>query len=126
MKGSFHSGDQSKYRSQRLKGLKKSYKESVTYLYDTGAPSEANLKATRKLEAEKEQYKEADPAPAKGTSQKLWDELTSIKAMVNKTRNFQQKSQQKSGTQGSTKNCGDGKYSKQQKKGPGDPCFGYE
>ena len=74
-------------RDRFYQGLKKSHKESLRYLYDTGAPYEAILRATRKAEAEAEHYKDADPAPAKAAQverPELWNELASIKAVVNK------------------------------------------
>ena len=52
-------------RDRFYQGLKKSYKESLRYLYDTGAPYKAILRVARKAEAEVEHYKNADPAPAR-------------------------------------------------------------
>ena len=113
-------------RDRFYKGLKKSYKESLGYLYDTGAPYEAILRAARKAETEAEHYKDADAAPAKAAqaeSSGLWNELASIKAVVSKAWNSQQKNQ-KQGKQGGAEATRDGKSNKQSKKGPGGPCYG--
>ena len=58
-------------RDRLFQGLKKVYRDSLRYLYDTGAPYQAILTAARKAEAEAEHYKESEPATAKG-AQKLW------------------------------------------------------
>ena len=115
-------------RDQFYLGLKKSYKESLRYLYDTGAASESILKVARKAEVEEENYKDNDPAPAKsaqaqGVSTELMTELAAIKAVVNKAWSSQQKNQ-KQGKQEDSKKGGEGKTNKQQKKGP-DPCHGF-
>ena len=51
-------------RDQFYLGLKKSYKKSLRYLYDTGASFEAILRAARKAEAEAEHYKCVAPTPS--------------------------------------------------------------
>ena len=52
-------------RDRFYQGLKKSYKEPLRYLYDTGSPYEAILIASRRVEAEMEHHKESEPAHAK-------------------------------------------------------------
>ena len=69
---------ESSKRDRLYLGLKKTYKESLRYLYDTGASFDAILKAARKAEAEAEHYKDVDPAPAKAAkAQELSAELMS-------------------------------------------------
>ena len=79
-------------KDQFYLGLKKSYKESwrYLYLYDTGAPFYAILRAARKAEAEVEHFKDTDPAPTKaaqaqGMSPELMSELVAIKAVARLT-----------------------------------------
>ena len=50
-------------RDTFFQGLKKTNRDSVRYLYDTGAPYQAILTAARKAEAE--HYKETEAASAK-------------------------------------------------------------
>ena len=47
-------------RDRFFQGLKKTYRDSLRYLYDTGAPYEAILTAARKTETEAEHYKEPE------------------------------------------------------------------
>ena len=75
-------------RDRFYQGLKKTLKESLRYLYNTGAPYETILVAARTAEAEGENFKEPKTASAKsaqGVSSELWEELANIKAVVNKT-----------------------------------------
>ena len=100
-------------RDRFYQGLKKSYKEPLRYLYDAGSPYEAILIASRRVEAEMEHHKESEPAHAKAaqeTDSGVWSELASIKVVVNKTWNAQQK-QSKSG--GNQKNDNQGKEPEQ-------------
>ena len=53
-------------RDRFFQGLKKVYRDSLRYLYDTGSPYQAILTAARKAEGEAEHYKESEPASAKG------------------------------------------------------------
>ena len=97
---------QSSLRDRFYQGLKKTYKESLHYLYAAKAPYEEILTAARAVEAEQEDYKEAGAAIAKaaqGTDPELMEELASIKAVVKKAWNAQQNSQQKSKKQGNEK-----------------------
>ena len=116
-------------RDRLYLGLKKTYKESLRYLYDTGASFDAILKAARKAEVEAEQYKDSEEAPAKAAkaqeiSAELMSEIQAIKAVANKAWSSQQKSQ-KQGKQGVNKKGGDGKANQsQQKKGAGGACYG--
>ena len=48
-----------------FQGLKKNYRDSLRYLYDTELIYKAILTAARKAEAEAEHYKETTPATAK-------------------------------------------------------------
>ena len=110
-------------------GLKKTYKESLRYLYDTGASFDAILKAASKAEAEAEHYKDSEPAPAKAAKAQelcaeLMNEIAAIKAVANKAWDSQQKNQ-KQGKQAEGKKGGDGRTNQQQqKKGPGGACYG--
>ena len=104
--------------------MKKSYRDSLRYLYDTGSPYQAILTAARKAEAEADHYKETEAASAKGAqavAPEMMEELAAIKAMANKAWSSQQK-QAKAGQGDSQK--GDGKPKGQpQKKSPG-ACYG--
>ena len=104
--------------------MKKNYRDSLGYLYDTGAPYQTILAAARKAEAEAEHYKEVEPATAKGVQAivpELMEELSAIKAVANKAWASQQN--QKKDKSGDPKK-GDGKpKDQQQKKGPG-ACYG--
>ena len=74
-------------RDRFFQGLKETYRDSLRYFYDTGAPYTMILTAARKAEAEAEHYKEPDTASAKaaqGVSPELMEELTAIKAVANK------------------------------------------
>ena len=53
-------------RDRFFQGLKKSYRDSLRYLYDTGSPYQAILTAARKAEVEADHYKETEAASAKG------------------------------------------------------------
>ena len=110
-------------RDRFFQGLKKVYRDSLRYLYDTGSPYQAILTAARKAEAEVEHYKESEPASAKGaqamTSQ-VMEELAAVKAIASKAWSSQQ--EQKKGKTGDLKK-GNGKPKDQQKKGPG-ACYG--
>ena len=73
-------------------GLRKTYKESLCYLYAAKAPYEEILTAARAVEAEQEDYKEAGGATAQaaqGTDPELLEELAFIKAVVKKAWNAQ-------------------------------------
>ena len=88
-------------------GLKKTYKESLRYLYNTGASFDAILRAARKAEAEAEHYKDSEPAQAKVAkaqelSAELMNEIAAIKAVANKAWGSQQRNQ-KQGKQGDGK-----------------------
>ena len=111
-------------RDRFFQGLKKNYRDSLRYLYDTGAPYENILTAARKAEAEAEHYKEPEAASAKaaqGVSPELMEELAAIKAVANKAWGSQQNQKK----QGDPKRGGAGKFKdQQQKKGPGGPCYG--
>ena len=114
---------QQSQRDRFFQGLKKTYRDSLRYLYDTGAPYEAILTAARKAEAEAEHYKEPEAASAKaaqGVSPELMEELAAIKAVANKAWGSQQNQQKNK--QGDSKKGG-GNKSRDQKKGPG-PCYG--
>ena len=74
-------------RDRLFQGLKKVYRDSLRYLYDTGAPYQAILTAARKAEAEAEHYKESEPATAKGAqamASEVMEELAAVKAIANK------------------------------------------
>ena len=60
-------------RDRFFQGLKRSYRDSLRYLYDTGAPYESILRAARKTEAEAEHYR---------TPEQLW--LKELKELVQK------------------------------------------
>ena len=108
-------------------GLKKSLKESLRYLYNTGAPYETILVAARTAEAEVENFKETDTATVKAAqavNSDLLAEIATIKAVVNRTWNSQQKSQQKKDKQGGSKKKGDGGKTNKQTPGNRGACFG--
>ena len=110
-------------RDRFYQGLKKSLKESLRYLYNTGAPYETILVAARTAEAEVENFKETDTPSAKavqGVSSDLWNELANIKAVVNKTWNSQQKKDQLA----ETKKKGDGGKTNKQSSDNRGACFG--
>ena len=101
-------------RDRFYQGLKKTLKESLRYLYNTGAPYETILVAARTAEAEGENFKEPETASAKsaqGVSSELWEELANIKAVVNKTWTSQQKFSQKKDKQGNGKKKAEGENS---------------
>ena len=112
------------HRDRFLQGLKKTYRDSLRNLYDTGFPCQAILTAARKAEAEAEHYKETEAASAKGAQPVALDvmeELAAIKAVANKAWSSQEK-QAKAG-QGDSQKL-DGKPKDQpQKKSPG-ACYG--
>ena len=110
-------------RDRLFQGLKKVYRDSLRYLYDTGAPYQAILTAARKAEAEAEHYKESEPAQAKevhAMTSAMMDELAAVKAIANKAWGSQQ-DQKKRKSLDSPK--GSGKSKGQQKKSSG-PCYG--
>ena len=107
-----------------FQGLKKNYRDSLRYLYDTGAPYQAILAAARKAEAEAEHYKEVEPATAKGAQAivpELMEELLAIKAVANKAWALQQS--QKKDKSGDLKKGNEKPKDQQQKKGSG-ACYG--
>ena len=90
-------------RDRLFQGLKKVYRDSLRYLYDTGAPYQAILTAARKAEAEAEHYKESEPAQAKevhAMTSAMMDELAAVKAIANKAWGSQQ--DQKKGKSGNS------------------------
>ena len=110
-------------------GLKKSLKESLRYLYNTGAPYETILVAARTAEAEVENFKETDTATVKAAQAQainsdLLAEIATIKAVVNRTWNSQQKSQQKKDKQGGSKKKGDNGKTDKQTPGNRGACYG--
>ena len=110
-------------RDRFFQGLKKVYRDSLRYLYDTGSPYQAILTAARKAEAEVEHYKESEPASAKGAqamTSEVMEELAAVKAIASKAWGSQQ--EQKKVKSGDPKK-GNGKPKDQQKKGPG-ACYG--
>ena len=110
-------------RDRLFQGLKKVYRDSLRYLYDTGAPYQAILTAARKAEAKAEHYKESEPAQAKevhAMTSAMMEELAAVKAIANKAWGSQQ--DQKKGKSGDSLK-GSGKSKGQQKKGSG-PCYG--
>ena len=116
---------QSSLHNRFYQGLRKTYMESLLYLYATKAPYEEILTAARAVEAEQEDYKEAGGATAKaaqGTDPELLEELASIKAMVKKAWNAQQNSQQKQKKQGDGKRDANNNPSGKKKKN--DTCYG--
>ena len=93
-------------RDRFYHGLKKPLRESLRYLYNTGAPYEAILIAARTTEAEAENFKETDVASARSVQEEssdLLDEVVNIKTVVKKTWNSQQKAMKKRGQAGGTK-----------------------
>ena len=110
-------------RDRLFQGLKKVYRDSLRYLYDTGAPYQAILTAARKAEAEAEHYKESKPVQAKevhAMTSAMMEELAAVKAIANKAWGSQQ--DQKKGKLGDSPKRS-GKSKGQQKKGSG-PCYG--
>ena len=110
-------------RDSLFHGLKKVYRDSLRYFYDTGAPYQAILTAARKAEAEAEHYKELEPAQTKEVhtvTSAMMEELAAVKAIANQTWGSQQ--DQKKGKTGDSPK-GNGKSRGQQKKGSG-PCYG--
>ena len=74
-------------RDRFFQGLKKVYRDSLRYLYDTGSSYQAILTAARKAEAEVEHYKESEPASAKGAqamTSEVMEELAAVKAIASK------------------------------------------
>ena len=110
-------------RDRLFKGLKKVYRDSLRYLYNTGAPYQAILTVASKAEAEAEHYKESEPAQAKevhAMTSAMMNELAAVKAIANKAWSSQQ--DQKKGKSGDSPK-GSGKSKGQQKKSSG-PCYG--
>ena len=92
-------------RDRFFQGLKKVYRDSLRYLYDTGSPYQAILTADRKAEAEVEHYKESEPALAKGAqamTSKVMEKLAAVKAIASKAWGSQQE-QKKGKIRGSQK-----------------------
>ena len=88
-------------RDRLFQGLKKVYRDSLRYLYNTGAPYQAILTAARKAEAEAEHYKESEPAQAKevhAMTSAMMDKLAAVKAIANRAWGSQQ--DQKKGKSG--------------------------
>ena len=74
-----------------------------------------------------ENYKDSDIASVKstqGASSDLWNELANIKAVMNKTWNYQQESQQKKDKCGGSQKKGEGSKTTKQTSGEKGPCFG--
>ena len=72
-------------RDRFFQGLKRSYRDSLRYLYDTGAPYESILRAARKTEAEAEHGKTTEAAMARGAegaSAEVLKELACIKSIA--------------------------------------------
>ena len=116
---------QNTLRDRFYQGLKKTYKESLCYLYAAKAPYEEIQTAARAVEAEQEDYKEKGAVTAKtaqGTDLELMEELASIKAVVKKAWNAQQNSQQESKKQGNEKR--DDNNNPPNKKKRNDTCYG--
>ena len=108
-------------RDRFFQGLKKAYRDSLRYLYDTGGSYEAILKAARKAEAEAEHYKEPEAATAKGVlgiTAEVMEELAAVKAIASRAWGSQQ--DQKKKQQDPKKGVG---KQKDQKKNTG-PCYG--
>ncbi|MCG8622255.1 MAG: hypothetical protein MJE68_09710, partial [Proteobacteria bacterium] len=109
-------------RDRFFQGLKKSYRDSLRYLYDSGSPYQFILTAARKAEAEAEHYKEPEAASAKGAqamTAEVMEELAAVKAIASKAWGSQQ--DQKKGKPEDSKK-GNGKGGKQ-KRDPG-ACYG--
>ena len=74
-------------RDRFFQGLKKTYRDSLRYLYDTGGSYEAIVNAARKAEAEAEHYKETEAATAKGAlgiTAEVMEELAAVKAIASR------------------------------------------
>ena len=72
-------------RDRFFQGLKRSYRDSLRYLYDTGAPYESILRAARKTEAEAEHNRTPEAAMVKGAegaSAEVLKELAYIKSIA--------------------------------------------
>ena len=85
-------------RDRFFQGLKKTYRDSLRYLYDTGATYEVILRAARKAEAEAEHYKEAEAATAKGAlgiTAEVMEELAAVKAIASRAWGSQQDQKKK-------------------------------
>ena len=116
---------QSSLRDRYYQGLKKTYKESLHYLYVAKAPYEEILTAARAVEAEQKDHKEAGAVTAKaaqGTDPELMEELASIKVVVKKAWNAQQNSQQQSKKQGNEKRDANNNLPGKTKRN--DTCYG--
>ena len=108
-------------RDRFFQGLKKTYRDSLRYLYDTGATYEVILRAARKAEAEAEHYKETEAATAKGAlgiTAEVMEELATVKAIASRAWGSQQ--DQKKKPQDPKKG---GSKQKDQKKNSG-ACYG--
>ena len=108
-------------RDRFFQGLKKTYRDSLRYLYDTGATYEVILRAARKAEAEAEHYKEAEASTAKGAlgiTAEVMEELAAVKAIASRAWGSQQdqKKKQQDPKKGGVKQ-------KDQKKNSG-ACYG--
>ena len=111
-------------RDRFFEGLKKTYRDSLRNFYETGASYTTILTTARKAGAEAEHYKEPDTASAKaaqGVSPELMEELAAIKAVANKAWGSQQNQMKEK--QGQSKKGGANK-NRDQKRGPGGPCYG--
>ena len=80
-------------RDRFFQGLKKTYRDSLRYLYDTGATYEVIVKAARKAEAE--HYREVETATAKGITTEVMEQLAAVKAMASKAWGSQQDQRKK-------------------------------
>ena len=72
-------------RDRFFQGFKRSYRDSLRYLYDTGANYESILRAARKTEAEAEHYRTLEAAMVKGAegaSAEVLKELAYIKSIA--------------------------------------------
>ena len=108
-------------RDRFFQGLKKTYRDSLRYLYDTGATYEVILRAARKAEAEAEHYRETEAATAKGAlgiTAEVMEELAAVKAIASRAWGSQQ--DQKKKPQDPKKG---GSKQKDQKKNSG-ACYG--
>ena len=109
-------------RDRLFQGLKKVYRDSLRYLYDTGAPYQAILTAARKAEAEAEHYKESEPAMQGSSSNGLRSYGRAGSCQGHSQQGLGSQQDQKKGKSGDFKK-GSEKSKDQQKKDPG-PCYG--
>ena len=72
-------------RDQFYQGLRKNYRDSLRYLYDTGAMYTQILKAARMAEAEADNFKEVETSKSvKEADPTVMGELQALKAKVKK------------------------------------------